>query len=109
MLFTLNGTSSVPDTTGTIGVYAHGNEPSHHVILWLLLLGDESAAYHRLEQVMSMYTSSPDGLPGNDDAGQLSAWYVCVALGLFPVDPTSGAMLHFRPRVRSFVLRPQAV
>ena len=104
-LFTLNGTSSVPDTTGTIGLYSQGNEPSHHLIFWLFRLGGhEPIAYQRLAQVAAFYTDKPDGLPGNDDAGQLSAWYVCAALGVFPDDPTNAspaAMLRFRPIVTS--------
>ena len=47
-----------------------------------------------------MYTDADDGLVGNDDAGQMSAWYVAAALGFFPVDPTNATMLTFRPRVR---------
>ena len=98
-LFSRNGTSSIGDTTGTIGTYAQGNEPSHHLIFWLMLLGKHEEAHRHLDRVIAMYTAADHGLIGNDDAGQLSAWYVCVLLGFYPVDPTNATMLRFPPRV----------
>ena len=102
-LFTRNGTSNVVDTTGTIGMYAQGNEPSHHIIFWYFLLGKPEEAERHLSTVLRMYTTDDDGIIGNDDAGALSAWYVCAMLGFYPVDPTNATMLHFRPRVQRVV------
>ena len=100
-LFRTNGTTSLPDTTGLIGSYAHGNEPSHHTIFWWFLLGRAEVAEGYLSKVLdTYYTDADDGLIGNDDAGQLSAWYVCAMLGFYPVDPTNASMLHFRARLQ---------
>ena len=80
-----------PDVTGLIGQYAHGNEPSHHVIYFFSLLGrrDLAAKYIR-EVVDTQYGIAPDGLCGNDDCGQMSAWYIFSAMGLYPFDPCNG-------------------
>lgn len=102
-LFARNGTSRLPDTTGTVGMYAQGNEPSHHVIFWYYLLGRPDEAERHLATVLGMYTSADNGIIGNDDAGALSSWYVCVMLGFYPVDPTNATMLRFPPRVQRVV------
>ena len=86
---------------------AHGNEPSHHTIFWWFRLGEPATAYRLLERAVRFYTERDTGLIGNDDAGALSAWLVCTALGAFPVDPTSAVWLTFRPRVRRAAFRPQ--
>jgi len=76
------------DITGLIGQYAHGNEPSHHVILLYDHVGKASKAQHYLHKVMTeFYTDTPNGLIGNEDCGQMSAWYVFNALGFYPVTP----------------------
>ena len=107
LLFTLtNLTTDVPDATGLIGSYAHGNEPSHHAIFWWFRLGQPATAYELLERAVRFYTDEDTGLIGNDDAGALSAWLICTALGAFPVDPTSATWLTFRPRVRDAAFRP---
>ena len=100
LLFNATCSSALPDTTGLIGCYAQGNEPSHHVIFWYYLLGEHATARKYLDQVIRMYTDASDGLPGNDDAGQMSAWLVVTMLGWYPVDPTSSSVLSFRPRVK---------
>ena len=79
-----------PDITGLIGQYAHGNEPSHH-IAWLY---NYAGAPHKAQRVVrkildSLYLDTPDGLSGNEDCGQLSAWLVSSALGFYPVTPGS--------------------
>ncbi|MBN2651970.1 MAG: GH92 family glycosyl hydrolase [Spirochaetales bacterium] len=78
------------DVTGLIGQYAHGNEPSHHAAF---LFNWTSKAYRTQELtsqiVNQFYTDKPDGLPGNEDCGQMSAWFVFAALGFYPVDPVS--------------------
>lgn len=77
-------------STGMIGQYAHGNEPSHHVAYLFNLVGKPEKTQYRVHQIMTqLYTDTPAGLCGNEDCGQMSAWYVLSALGFYPVDPTS--------------------
>ncbi|PSD32085.1 sugar hydrolase, partial [Stenotrophomonas maltophilia] len=74
------------DITGLIGWYAHGNEPSHHVAYLYSYAGQPWRTQARLKQIMdTQYADRPDGLAGNDDVGQMSAWYVFTALGFYPV------------------------
>jgi len=76
------------DITGLIGQYAHGNEPSHHIILMYDHAGKADKAQYYVHKVMSeFYKDAPDGLIGNEDCGQMSAWYVLNALGFYPVTP----------------------
>ena len=78
-------------STGMIGQYAHGNEPSHHVIYLFNKIGKQHKTQHYARKVMrELYRNSPDGLCGNEDCGQMSAWYVMSAMGFYPVDPASG-------------------
>lgn len=87
----LTGKDSSPDISGLIGQYAHGNEPSHHTIYFYTMLGQPDKAADRIRQVMNdFYTTKPDGLAGNEDAGQMSAWYILSALGFYQVEPASG-------------------
>ena len=80
-----------PDVTGLIGQYAHGNEPSHHVIYFFSLLGRRDLAAKYIKQTMdSQYFTTPTGLCGNDDCGQMSAWYIFASMGLYPFDPCGG-------------------
>lgn len=86
----LRGTD-LPDITGLIGQYAHGNEPSHHVAWLYAHAGRPGEAQRRVREVLTtMYRDAPDGLAGNEDCGQMSAWYVLSAIGLYPVAPGSG-------------------
>jgi predicted alpha-1,2-mannosidase len=81
----------IPDVTGVIGMYAHGNEPVHHVAYLYNYAGQPWKTQTRVRQVANtLYTNTPGGICGNDDCGQMSAWYVFTALGFYPVDPTSG-------------------
>lgn len=76
------------DLTGMIGQYAHGNEPSHHIPYLYALAGRPDKTEAAVKRIMnSLYSSRPDGLCGNDDCGQMSAWYVLSALGRYPVCP----------------------
>ncbi len=78
------------DITGLIGQYAHGNEPSHHVIYLYNFAGAPQKTQSLARKVMrEMYHNAPDGLIGNEDCGQMSAWYVMSALGFYPVTPGS--------------------
>ncbi|EKD31255.1 MAG: hypothetical protein ACD_77C00356G0001, partial [uncultured bacterium] len=76
------------DITGLIGQYAHGNEPSHHTAYLYNYTGKPWKTQEIVRQIMTtLYSSAPDGLCGNDDCGQMSAWYVLSALGFYPVTP----------------------
>jgi len=78
-------------STGMIGQYAHGNEPSHHALYLFNAVGQPWKTQQYAAQVMEkLYLNNPSGLSGNDDCGQMSAWYVFRALGFYPVDPVSG-------------------
>lgn len=78
-------------STGMIGQYAHGNEPSHHVIYLYNKVGQPWKTQKYAAQVMhELYKNTPDGLCGNEDCGQMSSWYVFSAMGFYPVDPVSG-------------------
>lgn len=89
-----------PDISGMIGQYAHGNEPSHHTIYLYSVLGRQSKAAPLLRQVMEeLYHADPDGLSGNEDAGQMSAWYLLSAIGLYQVDPADGRYYFGSPIV----------
>ncbi|WP_225583140.1 GH92 family glycosyl hydrolase [Pseudoxanthomonas sp. PXM02] len=86
------------DITGLIGWYAHGNEPSHHVAYLYAYAGQPWRTQARLKQIMdTQYAPRPDGLAGNDDLGQMSAWYVFTALGFYPVTPASNQYVLGRP------------
>jgi predicted alpha-1,2-mannosidase len=90
----------VEDITGLIGWYAHGNEPSHHIAYLYDYAGQPWKTQQRLKQIMdTQYAPRPDGLAGNDDLGQMSAWYIFTALGFYPVTPASDEYAIGRPFV----------
>ncbi|QUD88358.1 GH92 family glycosyl hydrolase [Phenylobacterium montanum] len=92
--------SSAEDIAGLIGQYIHGNEPSHHVAYLYDYAGQPWRTQERLKQIMdSQYRPAPDGLVGNDDLGQMSAWLVFTALGFYPVAPGSNEYVIGRPFV----------
>ena len=96
---------NVEDITGLIGWYAHGNEPSHHMAYLYDYAGAPWKTQARLKQIMdTQYKATPDGLSGNDDLGQMSAWYVFTALGFYPVTPASDVYAIGRPFVKQAVL-----
>ena len=87
----LEGTGATPDVAGLIGLYAHGNEPSHHIAYMYDYVGTPWKTQELTRQIMdSFYKPEPDGLAGNEDCGQMSAWYVLSALGIYPVNPADG-------------------
>ena len=95
------------DITGLIGQYAHGNEPSHHMAYLYNFLGKPTKTQKYVGQIMNeLYTDQPDGLCGNEDCGQMSAWYVMSAMGFFPVTPASGYFVigvpHFEKMTLNF-------
>ena len=86
------------DVTGLIGMYAHGNEPSHHAAWLYTHLGQPEKTQHYVHRILTeMYTSQPDGLCGNEDCGQMSAWYVLASLGIYELCPGSGIWLRTEP------------
>ena len=89
-----------PDVQGLIGQYCHGNEPCHHDAYLYNFAGRPDKTQERVRQIMSaMYKNTFDGLCGNDDCGQMSAWYVFSALGFYPADPSSGIYMIGSPLV----------
>ncbi|SDA33594.1 GH92 family glycosyl hydrolase [Sphingomonas sp. NFR15] len=97
--------SHAEDIAGLIGQYIHGNEPSHHVAYLYAYAGAPWRTQARLKQIVdSQYKPTPDGLAGNDDLGQMSAWLVFTALGFYPVAPGSNQYVLGRPFVSRAVL-----
>jgi predicted alpha-1,2-mannosidase len=101
----LHGENTSADVTGLIGQYAHGNEPSHHIIYMYSALGHREKAAKWIKVVAdSMYKNGPDGLTGNDDCGQMSAWYIWTSLGMYPMNPASGEYVIGFPLVNEAIL-----
>ena len=95
-----------PDVTGLIGQYVHGNEPSHHVIYFYTLAGHPEKAADRIREICDkFYLPKPDGLCGNDDCGQMSAWYLFSAMGLYPFNPCGGEYVIGAPQLPRVTLR----
>ncbi|TAM93380.1 MAG: alpha-mannosidase [Rhodanobacteraceae bacterium] len=89
-----------PDIAGMVGQYAHGNEPSHHVAYLYAYSGSHWKTQARVRMLLeTMYRAAPDGLAGNEDCGQMSAWYVLSALGLYAVDPVSANWVFGSPLI----------
>ena len=77
-----------PDITGLIGQYAHGNEPSHHMAYLYNFAGKPQKATQKIHYILDeFYKNAPDGLIGNEDCGQMSAWYILSSMGIYPVTP----------------------
>lgn len=107
-LFTLKLKSTLADVTGLIGQYAHGNEPSHHVTYLYTLAGKPEKTQDLIREIFdTQYFAKPDGLCGNDDCGQMSAWYMFSAMGFYPVDPVSAKYVFGAPQMPKFVLHFQ--
>ncbi len=99
-------TEVAPDVTGFVGQYAQGNEPSHHAIYLYHYAGQPAKAFPRLRQMMQeQYLDLPDGLSGNEDVGQMSAWYVLSSVGLYQVHPSTGRYLIGSPLFAKATLR----
>ena len=85
----IDGTVASPDISGLIGQYAHGNEPSHHVLYFYTMAGQPWKTAEKVRQVLTtLYHDAPDGLSGNEDVGQMSAWYILSSLGFYQADMT---------------------
>lgn len=97
--------ADVEDISGMIGQYIHGNEPSHHLPYLYNYAGQSWRTQARLTQIMqSQYKATPEGLVGNDDLGQMSAWFVFTSLGFYPVAPGSNQYVIGRPFIERAVL-----
>jgi predicted alpha-1,2-mannosidase len=104
-VFTIELETTQADVTGLIGQYAHGNEPSHHVAYLYTMAGKPERTQELIRQIFeTQYRPEPDGLCGNDDCGQMSAWYMFSAMGFYPVDPVSGNYVFGAPQMPKIVL-----
>jgi len=87
-----------PDIAGLIGEYAHGNEPGHHVTYLYAYAGQQWKTAEKVNFILNnFYQNAPDGISGNEDCGQMSAWYIFSALGFYPVFPSNGAYVLGSP------------
>jgi predicted alpha-1,2-mannosidase len=103
---TIPNLASIPDVTGVIGMYSQGNEPDHHVAYLYNYAGRPWKTQTRVRQIANtLYTNTPAGICGNDDCGQMSAWFVFTALGFYPVDPASGIYVLGSPLVNKATLK----
>lgn len=102
----IEGENASADITGLIGQYAHGNEPSHHVIHFYNYLGEPFKAQERIDEVLqTLYAPTPAGISGNEDCGAMSAWYVLNALGFYQVCPGKPEYSIGRPMVDQAIIR----
>lgn len=102
--------SHLPDVTGLIGQYAHGNEPSHQVAYLYSYAGAPWRTQERVDEIKrTLYTEARDGLCGNEDCGQMSAWYVFSAMGFYPVTPGSGIYVLGTPTFERVEIAPTTV
>lgn len=97
----LNQGASV-DITGMIGQYAHGNEPSHATLYLYAFVGQQYKTAQKVQQVFTQfYSDKLDGIIGNEDCGQMSAWYIMSSMGIYPVDPVAGIYVFGSPALQS--------
>lgn len=100
-LFIVNGdmgAEASPDITGLIGQYAHGNEPSHHILYMYNYVGQPWKGAEKIRYVLAnLYHDDFDGLSGNEDVGQMSAWYILSSVGFYQVDPAGGRYVFGSP------------
>ncbi|MDL2222853.1 GH92 family glycosyl hydrolase [Bacteroidales bacterium OttesenSCG-928-M11] len=100
------GENASPDISGLIGQYAHGNEPSHHVAYIYSCIGQPNKTAVRVREILNtMYSAQPDGLCGNEDVGQMSAWYILSALGFYQVEPAGGKFVFGSPLIDQAILQ----
>lgn len=102
----LPGSDVIPDVTGLIGLYAHGNEPSHHVAYLFNYAGRLDKTAEIVRKIFDdFYLPKRDGLCGNDDCGQMSAWYMFSGMGFYPVNPVSGKYVFGAPQLNKITLK----
>ncbi|NDV77961.1 GH92 family glycosyl hydrolase [Dysgonomonas sp. 511] len=100
------GDHASPDISGLIGQYAHGNEPSHHVLYMYPYIGQPWKTADKVREVLSqLYHDQPAGISGNEDVGQMSAWYILSALGFYQVEPAGGKYIFGSPIVNKASVR----
>ncbi|WP_029905268.1 GH92 family glycosyl hydrolase [Prevotella sp. 10(H)] len=100
------GEHASPDISGLIGQYAHGNEPSHHILYMYPYIGQPWKTADKVRQVLSvLYHDKPAGLSGNEDVGQMSAWYILSALGFYQVEPAGGKYVFGSPIVNEATIK----
>ena len=100
------GEGASSDITGLIGQYAHGNEPSHHVAYLYAYAGEQWKTAEKVRFIMDeFYTDRPDGLIGNEDCGQMSAWYLMSAMGLYQMNPSDGVFVFGSPRFKRIEMK----
>jgi predicted alpha-1,2-mannosidase len=100
------GEDAPPDISGLIGQYAHGNEPSHHVLYMYNYVGQPWKGAKLIRRTLrELYHNAPDGLSGNEDVGQMSAWYILSAMGLYQVEPAGGKYVFGTPLFPVVTLR----
>ena len=100
------GAHASPDISGLIGQYAHGNEPSHHITYIYTLIGQPWKCAEKVRRILGeLYHDRPEGLCGNEDVGQMSAWYVLSALGMYQTEPAGGRYFFGSPAVDGATLR----
>ena len=98
-------TGFTQDVTGLIGQYAHGNEPSHHVVYLYNYVGQPHKTQQLIREIFDrFYLPKPDGLCGNDDCGQMSAWYIFSAMGFYPVNPIEGEYILGAPQIEEVTI-----
>lgn len=93
------GPEASADISGLIGQYAHGNEPSHHVVYLYAYAGQQWKTAEKVRYILDeFYKATPDGLIGNEDCGQMSSWYILSSMGFYPVSPSGGIYVFGSPR-----------
>jgi predicted alpha-1,2-mannosidase len=92
------GENAPPDISGLIGQYAHGNEPSHHIAYLYAYVGEQWKTAEKVRYILqNMYSDKTDGLCGNEDCGQMSAWYILSSIGFYQVNPANGCFVLGSP------------
>lgn len=105
----IEGAETSPDISGLIGQYAHGNEPSHHVLYIYSMLGEPQKTAELVRRTLTeLYHAAPDGLSGNEDVGQMSAWYALSSMGFYEVEPGSGRYWFGTPAFESLTINLDA-
>lgn len=100
------GEGASSDITGLIGQYAHGNEPSHHVAYLYAYAGEQWKTAEKVRFIMDhFYTDQPEGIIGNEDCGQMSAWYLLSAMGLYQVNPSDGVFVFGSPLFKKATMK----
>jgi len=100
------GKEASADITGLIGQYAHGNEPGHHIPYLYMFAGQPWKTADKIRYILdSLYTDQPAGICGNEDVGQMSAWYIWSALGFYPVNPAGGLYVFGSPLVNDAAIK----